>query len=544
MAGFIYCRLSRDEDTERESLNNQRDIIMTHIERVGDTLIDEAADDSYSGMNFERPGIKKIYALAEKRDIDTVYVKDLSRLGRHRLYTLMCIEDLRSMNVRVVSVTENIDSFNENDDLMIGFKGLMNDGYVKDIRRKILTAVRQKQKQKGIIQIPPMGYIKDKNTDEILIVEEPAEIIRKIYKLFLDGYGTTAIAKMLNEQGLKTPAYYQLKLIGKKQGDNRPKVALEHLWTSTMVKRILINRFYCGDVINHKNERSRITKKQVAIPQEEQFVHMNMVPAIIPRETWDRVQELVKAKGSKYVKSASNKPCHRYSGLLKCGDCESTFVAKRRPGKDGEERVEYICNGYHRHSKMICSSHRINESEIDKYINDELLNMKERLASTSQTIDEEVKKWMSQKNNTEKKLKVLYDNIKTYEFEIEEILMERINDKQNREIYDKMVERRREDIEKIRTEITQIENIDKTIKERKKTMQNSAELLEKILKEKKLSHANLTLLIDKIIIYEDKNVLTLDINLKAPFMDSGTEFIKTLTEMPRPIKEQRKRLAG
>lgn len=162
----------------------------------------------------------------------------------------------------------------------------------------------------------------------------------------------------------------------------------------------------------------------------------------------------------------------------------------------------------------------------------------------NETIDEEVKKWMSQKNNTEKKLKVLNDNIKTYEFEIEEILMERIKDKQNREIYDRMVERRREDIEKIRTEITQIENIDKTIKERKKTMQNSAELLGKILKEKKLSHSNLTLLIDKIIIYEDKNGLTLDINLKAPFMDSGTEFIKTLTEMPRQIKEKRKRLAG
>lgn len=543
MAGFIYCRLSRDEDDERESLKNQREIIEKYINRIGDTIEFVAEDDNYSGMNFDRPGIKKLYEVAQKGIIDTVYVKDLSRLGRHRLYMQMCVEDLRNMNVRVYSVTENIDSFNENDDLMIGVKGLINDSYVKDLQRKIKTSIRQRQEHKGIIQIPPMGYIKDKNTDKVNIVDEPAEIIRTIYKMFLDSYGTASIAQYLNHQGLKTPAYYQMKLLGIQQGNNRPKAAFEHLWTYSMVKRVLTNPFYCGNVVNHKIERSRITKKQVKIPINEQFVHENMVPAIIPKENWERVQEIFKTRSESDVKSGNNKPCHRYAGILKCGDCESSFTAKRRKNKNGTERIEYVCNGYHRHTKMVCSSHRINESEIDKIIKKELLDMKNRLTVCSKNIESEIKLWLAQKQGVEKNITMLNNNIVNAEYEIEEILMERIKDKENMSIYDKMIERRKEDIQKYRLEIEQIENIDKTVKERKKAMQNSVDLLGQILKEKKLSHANLCLLIEKILIYENENGLKIDICFKAPVTDNSYQgFFKEMMDTEKSCKDRFKRL--
>ena len=238
MRGFAYGRLSRDEDSEQESLKNQEDMVVGFMNKYNHIVVEIGMDDNYTGMNFDRPGIKRMFELARNGEIDAVFVKDLSRLGRHRTLTLECIDKLRLLGVRVISITENIDSFNEADDLIIGFKGLINDSYSKDIQRKGIYGFRQKQ-QKGLVMIPPMGYFKDKNTNEVVIVEEPAEIIRTIFKLYLAGYGLKAIARILNEKGMKSPAYYQLKLIGKKQGYNKPKITSKFLWDYSSVKRTL-----------------------------------------------------------------------------------------------------------------------------------------------------------------------------------------------------------------------------------------------------------------------------------------------------------------
>ena len=169
MAGFILCRKSRDEDAEHESLHMQRDLVREHVHKVGDTIIDEVLENNISGTLFDRPGIKRMYELADAKMIDTVYVKDLSRLSRDRFYTLLIVKDMKERNVRIVSVTEGIDSFNRSDDLMIGFKGIINDSYVQDIIVKILAALRHKQEFEGIVINVPMGYLKDRYTKEVEI---------------------------------------------------------------------------------------------------------------------------------------------------------------------------------------------------------------------------------------------------------------------------------------------------------------------------------------------------------------------------------------
>ena len=184
---WLYARLSRDDDAELNSLTNQQRIVREYAESNGFIIIGESSDDNISGMHFNREGIEQISEAVESRLIDAVIVKDLSRLGRHRTQNAMFIDFLRENNVRVISVTENIDTSNEEDDLMIGFKGIFNDMYAKDISRKVRAGFYQKQKE-GLVMIPPMGYYKDKNTGEILIMEEPAAIIRKIFQMYLDGY--------------------------------------------------------------------------------------------------------------------------------------------------------------------------------------------------------------------------------------------------------------------------------------------------------------------------------------------------------------------
>ena len=167
MKVWLYYRLSRDEDEELNSLNNQRKIIYNFAVSNGHQVVGESFDDNVSGMHFNREGIDKIYEVVEAGKIEAIIVKDLSRLGRHRTQTALFIDYLRERNVRVLSATENIDTFNENDDLIIGFKGLVNDFYARDGSRRVRTGYRQKQKE-GIVTIPHFGYFKDKNTKKVV----------------------------------------------------------------------------------------------------------------------------------------------------------------------------------------------------------------------------------------------------------------------------------------------------------------------------------------------------------------------------------------
>ena len=184
MKVWLYYRLSRDEDDELNSLTNQRKIIYGYAVSNGHEVVGESFDDNISGMHFNRPGIDKIYEAVEQKQIEAIIVKDLSRLGRHRTQTAIFIDYLREHNVRVLSATEGIDTCNENDDLIVGFKGLVNDFYAKDISKKIRSGYRQKQKE-GIVITPPFGYFKDKNTGSVVIVEEAAQTVRNLLCLSL-----------------------------------------------------------------------------------------------------------------------------------------------------------------------------------------------------------------------------------------------------------------------------------------------------------------------------------------------------------------------
>lgn len=511
--GFVYCRLSRDEDSEHESLKNQEDIVVGYLNKNGHEIVDIARDDNYTGMNFDRPGIERMMELVNENKIETVFVKDFSRLGRHLSMTLNCIEELKNKNVRVISVTENLDSFNENDMLTIALKIVVNDNYARDIQRKVYYGLRQKQENSGLIITPPMGYFKDKNTNEIVIVEEPAQIIRDIYKMYLDGYGFKAIAIILNERGVKSPAYYS----GKMPGVNKPNISGRFLWEYTAIKRILNNEFYCGTVVNHKQERSRITHRQVIVPEDKRFRHEDIVPAIISRDIWERVQAFMKEKERKNVRAGENKACHKYAGLLQCADCGCSFVAKIRRTKNNPDRIEYVCNGYNRYSDKHCSSHKIREEVLDDIINEHLMYIRCMFKVLWENVEEDVKKWAAGKSSTEKKIDTLQKSVEKAEYEIKEILMERIQDKKNADMYDKMIDERRDNIEKYNIEISEIVNMDKTIKDRKSSLKQTIAILDDIMKNNSLSNATLHMLIDKIIIKDDGDGLSLDIQVKSPF---------------------------
>lgn len=517
MRVWLYYRLSRDEDDELNSLRNQRSIIESYAVSNGHEIIGESFDDNVSGMHFEREGIAKIYEVVDAGRIDAIVVKDLSRLGRHRTQTALFIDYLRENNVRVLSATEGIDTFNENDDLIIGFKGLVNDFYARDGSRRVRTGYRQKQKN-GIVITPPFGYFKDKNTNQIMIVPDSSDTIRLIYSSYISGMGFKAIARMLNEQNHKTPAKMQLELIGKRMPKDQEKILKKYLWDATMVSRILQEEAYTGTLICHKSERNKINKTFRYTDPEEQFRHENFLPVIIPRDLWEEVQFLIQQRKAQNVRAAPDQRIHRYSGLILCGDCGRSFIGKRIKLKTGD-RVEYICSTYHRYGKEHCSPHGIREEFLDEVLKQELLNTKCQYESMWDKLETAIESWIPKTDSTATQIKKQKERIDALEEEVETILMERIRDKANAERYDRMIAKREEQIAQAKKRIAELENIGQVIRSRQAKLRKDIGLIDDILADGNLTEAHLRLLVEKIYVYENEGGLSLDIHIKAPFQN-------------------------
>ena len=516
MRAWLYYRLSRDEDEELNSLTNQRSIIAGYAEKNGFTIAGESFDDNVSGMHFDRDGIEKICEAVEQNQIDAVIVKDLSRLGRHRTQTAVFIDYLKKHDVRVISVTENIDTSNENDDLVIGMKQIINDMYAKDASRKIRSTYRQKQKE-GIVIIPPFGYFKDKNTRQVVIVEEAADTVRLIFKLYLDGYGFKQIAKKLNADGVHTPAYYQQTLLGKNVPHTWPQISKQQLWISTTIKRILENEFYAGTLICHKTRTDKINKTFRFIPPEEQYRHENAVPAIIDRETWQQAQFLLQKRVKDRVRAAPGQKIHRYTGIIECADCHSVCTARTRKLPQGGRRVEYICSTYHRYGKEYCTTHLIREEVLDDLVYKELLRVKKMAHANWEAIDALAKDWAAQKFNAERQIDRLQERISVLKNEVEQILMERIRDKAHANIYDVMLQKRDEAIQSAEQQINEYRDAQASLEARKESMRPGIDLLDAITSEGSVSDAHLRMFVNKVYLHEQDGKLRVEFVLNADF---------------------------
>lgn len=517
MKVWLYYRLSRDEDEELNSLNNQRKIIYNFAVSNGHEVVGESFDDNVSGMHFNREGIDKIYEVVEAGKIEAIIVKDLSRLGRHRTQTALFIDYLREHDVRVLSATENIDTFNENDDLIIGFKGLVNDFYARDGSRRVRTGYRQKQKE-GIVTIPPFGYFKDKNTKKVVVVEEAAETVRLIFSAYVGGSGMKAIARTLNEQRRKTPALMQAELLNKRLPNTQDGILKKYLWDATMVARILRDESYIGTLICHKSERNKINKTFRFTDPEEQFRHENYLPVIVTREIWEQAQALLTERKEKNVRAGTNCGILRYGGLLRCKDCGRTFIGKRIKLKSGE-RVAYVCDTYHRYGKEHCSSHMVDEETLDRLIGAEILRTKKMYEENWSRMEWLIERWTPKASTASAKISKLQEHILLLEEEVEVILMERIRDKANVERYDRMIAKREEQIAEAKKQIEDLQNISEMLRSRQAKLKRDISLIDDILREGKMSEAHLRMLVEKILVHEEDGRLDLEIRLKAPFRD-------------------------
>ena len=419
MRVWLYARLSNDDDREMNSLLNQREICQAFAEQHRYTIVGQSFDDNISGMSFDRRGLDELTAAVDADMIDAVIVKDLSRLGRHRTQTALFIDYLREHQVRVISATEGVDTFRDEDDLIIGVRGLMNDYYAKDIGQKIRAGYRQKQKD-GIVITPPFGYWKDRNTWQIKVDTEAAVTVQLIYSLYLQGCGQKEIARRLNAAGRKTPAQLQYERYGREVRHTHKTRDGQFLWTYTSVKNILVEEAYTGVLNNHRREYNNGKAKH--IDKTDWYRHEGFFPVIIGKQEWEQVQALLKRQARP---ANGNQAKHRYAGLLTCRECGNTFIPMIRYW-NGKSRVEYVCRGYHRNGKGYCTSHRIHEEVLDTAVQRYVETMREQYAVEQKQLEKTQKMWALRKPILDAHILSLKERVLELEEEIDEIVMERI----------------------------------------------------------------------------------------------------------------------
>ena len=317
----LYCRLSRDDnmDSESNSIQNQRKILQKAAKDKGYTDTVFFVDDGITGTTMKRPGFQKMLTAIEAGYISAVFVKDLSRLGRNYIEVGKLTEEFFPLHdIRLVAVSDGVDS-DEGEDDFTPFKNIMNEYYAKDISKKRRIVNKMKGNAGVPLSPPPYGYIKNPDDPRFWVVEpEAAEVVRRIYRMALEGYGLAETAAQLAADGVGNPTYYW-RSRGTSRGGSKSTVEPTK-WGHTTVKKILTLQEYCGDVINFKSySKSYKMKKRIENPEENRAIFLNVHEAIIDRQTWEKVQAL--QKGTRRKKPTVTQEPSVFSGLLKCPEC-------------------------------------------------------------------------------------------------------------------------------------------------------------------------------------------------------------------------------
>ena len=347
----LYCRLSLEDGRENESMSisNQKLMLKDFAEKNGMFRYEYYVDDGYTGRNFNRPAFQRMIADIEAGKIDCVITKDLSRLGRNYIEAGSYIEIFfPKHHVRYIAITDGVDSLTRQEMDITPFKNILNDMYSRDISKKVRAMIRQKGNSgQSIASKLPYGYYntpEDKQT--WLIDESAANVVRRIFDLYLNqSFGMYQIARILKAEGIPRPTYHRRMAKG-------IKVEADDLcvWSASVVRDILQHREYIGDTVNFRTEITSYKNKKVIHNSDDKLkIFPNMHPAIIDKETFQKVQDKI----SKEIRHTKNVHSYLFADYLYCMDCHSRMHGRQCYLKGGRTLSAYECSTY-RKSKGCC----------------------------------------------------------------------------------------------------------------------------------------------------------------------------------------------
>lgn len=324
LTAFLYVRLSRDDNLEGDSYSivNQKKLLSKAAKEKGYTELVTFCDDGISGVTMNRPGLKEMLERLEAGQAAAVFVKDMSRLGRNYIEVGRLTEEFfPEHEIRLVAISDGIDS-NEGENELTPIRNLFNEWYSRDISKKRRISNRVKGTAGEPLGVPPYGYIRDPDNPKRWIIDETAaRVVRRIFRLTLEGLGSEQVAAELTQEQVLTPYHYWRSI-----GVNRPgKKANEipYHWNSSTIMNILTKQEYCGDVVNFKTySKSYKNKKRIDNDPEEWLVFKGIHEPIIDRKVWEQVQQNRRKVRKRKTNSGERS---MFSGLLVCADCGSNL---------------------------------------------------------------------------------------------------------------------------------------------------------------------------------------------------------------------------
>lgn len=392
----LYCRLSQEDmrQGDSDSIINQRMILENYAKENGFDNTQVFVDDGYSGVNFERPAFRQILDLIEEGKVSALITKDLSRLGRNYIevgsYTEIYFP---RNNVRYIAINDNFDSLYAEGNELAPFKNLFNEWYARDTSKKI-RAVKRAKAEKGerIGSRPPYGYLKDPNdAKKIIINEETAPIVRKIFSMCVSGLGPTMIANKLKEMKILTPVMYEYRKSGTAVTYLDPDRPYD--WNAKTVADILSKEDYIGNTVNCRyTVPSYKDKRKIKRDASEQLRFEHTHEPIIDEQTWETVQKLRKGKR----RPTSMGETSKFSGLLFCADCGSKLYFTRRRADDPKS-YSFNCSHYRNNAKEKCTPHRIREVVLEEILLEEI----RRITYAARSKEREFAEYINRKSSSE-----------------------------------------------------------------------------------------------------------------------------------------------
>ena len=369
----IYCRLSKDDNTgiESNSITSQRLHLSDYVKSKGWLIHKVYIDDGFSGTNFDRPAFKEMINDIEKKKIDCVVVKDLSRLGRNYLDSGYYIEKyFPEHNIRFIAVNDSLDSKDGENDFG-PFKNIINEWYAKDISKKIKFSFNAKAHQGNLIQgYAPYGYLKCKDSLDYMIDEEVADNIRYIFNSIHNNIPARDIINHLKKNKVYIPGYYNYlkKGINKEKYENFPEDK-KYAWDYWKLDMILTNEIYTGTLINFKRKKLSFRSKRLVNNDPEKIVKVeDRFPAIISKEIFNSVSEI---RHLKY--RAPRNDNNIFSNIVYCADCGKKMTLRKQGYQKRSHILYYHCSH--------CNGHYIRLDLLKEQVINDFNNLKSFIAT-------------------------------------------------------------------------------------------------------------------------------------------------------------------
>ena len=513
-----YTRISVDTELDKDntSIENQKSIIAEYCRlHFPTSTVDYYEDRDRSGYTFEqRPGYMSLRPKLMTHGYDILIIKDLSRFSRRTGRGLVEFEDLAEKGVRIISIGDNVDSLAREDDwIKIKLYFFVNEMPVTDASSKVRAVVASRQEKGEWICAVPYGYVMTNSKKGLYEVDEAAaEVVRTVFRLYLDGWGYKKIANHLTERHIPTPRM-QEKARREAAGEDYKGQARE-AWSIVTVSEMLTNDFYIGTLRQRKYQRRKINGQDLPVSESDQLVFENAHTPIVDYRTFAAVQEQLKLRAGNCYRGVK-KYENTYSGLLFCGDCGSPMFALSRK----DLAPAYTCGTYHVRGKAGCTSHHVRCDVLDdvlktylRMVRDNSARMMEILEASLHNEETAVRDSAAAIRSLDKLLEDEKEQLKMLmKQKTRDLLRAGDNASVVEQTYDALIEEAGSRIQGLENQIALTADSRNTVIRVNRAAKTVLDIFDDILNKDKLDKADLSFLLDRILVYEDH----IDVMLKA-----------------------------